>query len=393
VHIHEKHRQRLLRQGYTIVPGFLTPAELAAARDNMLRYFPTSQELSAAPQRYGAIFEDPDHLQVEFPFAGDALNDIATHPELIAFVERLLGTRDVLLSQSAIWAKYAGTAADFEQALHLDYQGNTLVVPRDDGAFRQVNMILYYTDVDETLGPTCVVSQEKTRDLPLWPTHRPRKSRGNATLYENERPVLAHAGDLLIFSMRTWHRASAMTASEGVRFSHHFVWRSGQYNFQGYHHWPQHGENEDLQRFIERATPRQREVLGFPPPGHEYWNDETLAAVRLRYPKMGVTAYANFGQRGWPGSGDSNGGSSLDTRPLPERTFAVRHSAAIDIRLHSSGKTYNVLQSADHAIKVDRATSIPAGPAVLEVVVDGRSHRRNVRVISQSTTTGWLAIE
>jgi len=183
VRISEKQQEQLLRHGYSIMPGFLTRDELAAAREGMLRYFPTPEELSATPQRYGAILEDPDHLQVEFPFAGDALNDVATHPELIAFVEHLLGTRDVLLSQSAIWAKYAGTAADFEQALHLDYQGNTLVVPRDDGAFRQVNMILYYTDVDETLGPTYVVSQEKTRDLPLWPTHRPRKSRGNSALY------------------------------------------------------------------------------------------------------------------------------------------------------------------------------------------------------------------
>jgi ectoine hydroxylase-related dioxygenase (phytanoyl-CoA dioxygenase family) len=291
VRINEKQQEQLLRHGYAVVPGFLTPDELAAARTGMLRHFPTSEELSATPQRYGAILEDPEHLQVEFPFADDALNDVATHPELIAFVERLLGTRDVLLSQSAIWAKYAQTGGDFEQALHLDYQGNTLVVPRDDGAFRQVNMILYHTDVDETLGPTYVVSQERTRDLPLWPTHRPRKSRGNASLYEHERPVFAHAGDLLIFSMRTWHRASAITATTGVRFSHHFVWRSGAYNFQGYHLWPRHGENEDLQRFVERATPRQREVLGFPPPGHEYWNEETLAAVRLRYPKMDTTPY------------------------------------------------------------------------------------------------------
>ena len=97
-----------------------------------------------------------------------------THPELIAFVERMLGTNDMLLSQAAIWAKYAGTG-DFDQGLHLDYQGNTLVVPRDDGEFRQINMILYYSDVSEELGPTYVVSQENTRELPLWPTHRPRR--------------------------------------------------------------------------------------------------------------------------------------------------------------------------------------------------------------------------
>jgi hypothetical protein len=68
------------------------------------------------PERYPHIFDDPEHQQVEFPFAGGdatrtapSLNDLATHPELIAFVERALGVPDVLLTQAAIWAKYAGT--------------------------------------------------------------------------------------------------------------------------------------------------------------------------------------------------------------------------------------------------------------------------------------------
>jgi ectoine hydroxylase-related dioxygenase (phytanoyl-CoA dioxygenase family) len=286
--ITDKHREHLLKHGYVIVPGFLSADELKRARDGMLQYFPTAEELAEKPQRYGSIYEDPEHLQIEFPFANDALNDIATHPDLIAFVEALLGTREVLLSQSAIWAKYAGTG-DFDQGLHLDYQGNTLVVPRDDGAFRQVNMILYYTDVPQDLGSTYVVSQEKTRDLPLWPTHRPRKK--NAALYDHERPVLAQAGDLLIFSMLTWHRASDITARLGVRFTHHFIWRSAQHAFQGFHQWSSQGENADLERFIERTTPRQREVLGFPTPEDSYWNEETLEAVRLRYPKMDLSPY------------------------------------------------------------------------------------------------------
>src|SRR5688500_11436064 len=200
----------------------------------MLRYFPTAEELAATPERYGFIHDDPEHLQVEFPFAGDALNDVSTHPEIVSFVERLLGTRDVLLSQAAVWAKYAGTG-DFEQGLHLDYQGNTLLVPRDDGAYRQVNMILYYTDVGEAAGPTYVVSQEHTRHLPLWPTHRTRKK--SPEVYRHERPVLAAAGTLLLFSMRTFHRASAATADDGVRLSHHLVYRAAQHPFNGYHQW------------------------------------------------------------------------------------------------------------------------------------------------------------
>ncbi len=285
----EKHWENLHKDGYTIVPNFLGAEELAAAKENFLQYFPSAEELRDKPQRFGSILEDPEHQQGEFPFAGDALNQISTHCEIIHLVERLLGTKEVLLSQAAIWAKYAGTG-DFEQGLHLDYQGNTLVVPRDDGAFRQVNMILYYTDVGEELGPTYVVSQEKTREIPLWPTHRPRKK--NAELYQHERPVLANAGDLLIFSMRTWHRASNITADFGARFSHHLVWRAAQYGFQGYHQWSRHGENTELERFIEKSNAGgQREVLGFPAVGHEYWNAETLAAVKLRYPKMDMKPY------------------------------------------------------------------------------------------------------
>ena len=158
------------------MPNFLSGAELSAAQENLRRYFPSYDELQLTPERFGFIHEDPEHLQVEFPFAGKPLNDVSTHPQIISFAERLLETKDILLSQAAIWAKYANTG-DFDQGLHLDYQGNTLVVPRDDGDYRQINMILYYSDVTNEMGPTQVVSQEYTRDLALWPTHRTRKKK------------------------------------------------------------------------------------------------------------------------------------------------------------------------------------------------------------------------
>jgi hypothetical protein len=76
------------------------------------------------------------------------------------------------------------------------------------------------------------------------------------------------------------------------------VYRAARHNFQGYHLWAQQGENPELAKFIQRATPRQREVLGFPKPDDPYWNDQTLAAVALRYPAMDMTPYrANFSQR------------------------------------------------------------------------------------------------
>src|SRR4051794_17109835 len=85
--------------GYVVIPKFLTPAELRKGRAGMARYFPSVTELEATPERYGFIYDDPENLQVEFPFADDNLNDIATHPVLIAFVQSILGTGDIRLSQ------------------------------------------------------------------------------------------------------------------------------------------------------------------------------------------------------------------------------------------------------------------------------------------------------
>lgn len=287
--IDQNHLDHLVDHGYAAIPDFLSREEVNAARSDMLRYFPSPQELAMTPHRYGSIFDDPEHLQVEFPFDADVINHNSVHPDIIDAVERLLGTREILLSQSAIWAKYAGTGS-FEQTLHLDYEGNTLVVPRDDGPYRQVNLILYYTDVDEELGPTYIVPQEHTRDAGLWPPFRPRKKW--PTLYRHERPILAKAGSLLMFSMRTFHRAGEITADAGARFTQHLVYRCALCPFNGYHQYSQFGEKPELKRFLERATPRQREMLGFPPPGHSYWTEETLAAVSERYPEMDMMPYA-----------------------------------------------------------------------------------------------------
>ncbi|MGB6091513.1 MAG: hypothetical protein WA721_03655 [Candidatus Binataceae bacterium] len=42
---------------------------------------------------------------------------------------------------------------------------------------------------------------------------------------------------------------------------------------------------------IVRMTPRERDLFGWPPPGSEYWNEQTLADVAARYPAMDMTPY------------------------------------------------------------------------------------------------------
>lgn len=288
MNVSAKHLTQLRDQGFTVVPNFLTAAELKAAQKAVASYFPSPEELSLKPLRYRALAESPDFQQIEFPYVDHTLNHMALHPRILDFVEKLLGTRDMMLSRSSLWAKYAGLG-EFDQPMHVDYEGNTLVVPRDDGDYRQVNIILYYSDVDSTLGPTHVVAQHHTRDDSLWPPFRPREE--YPEIYDLATPILAKAGSMLIFSMRAFHRGTAITADFGARFTQHLVYRSKNHLFQGYQHWPSFGEQAELQSFLERATLKQRQALGFPKPGDAYWNAVTIEGVQRRYPGMNMKPY------------------------------------------------------------------------------------------------------
>src|SRR6185295_135687 len=161
----------------------------------------------------------------------------------------------------------------------------TPVAPSLDPSMMDVPAILYYSDVTMDLGPTYVVSRQHTQDVPLFPGTRPRSAE-NAALYEHEKPVLAKAGSLLLYSMHTFHRGSRMTAACGHRFTHHLGFHNGACRWQGTYSFHFHAEAPQYARLIERSTPQQRWALGFPPPGHVYWDEQSLKLVALRYPKI-----------------------------------------------------------------------------------------------------------
>jgi hypothetical protein len=43
--------------------------------------------------------------------------------------------------------------------------------------------------------------------------------------------------------------------------------------------------------FVDRATPRQLELVGFPPRGHRYWTSRTWSDVCQRYPTADLSAF------------------------------------------------------------------------------------------------------
>jgi ectoine hydroxylase-related dioxygenase (phytanoyl-CoA dioxygenase family) len=282
------------QHGYVIIKEFLDPDELKAAHENLFQYLPTWQEYSERAPLFRNLHGSssrsaPGWIRYEFPYAGEALNQVALHPFLVGFVERLVGHGNLLASHGAIVGKYSGRA-DYDQELHEDYTNNTLAFPSSGTKMIDVPMIVYYTDVTEELGPTYIVSREHTHNLS--PTGRRFYTREDyPELYEHEKPATLPAGSVLIYSMRAVHRGSAMRAREGARLSQFVAFHTAGYPWLGSHSFQGLGDLPEMHHLVTHASPRQRQLLGFPSPGDPYWTNETLAGVAARYPDMDMIPY------------------------------------------------------------------------------------------------------
>jgi hypothetical protein len=57
------------------------------------------------------------------------------------------------------------------------------------------------------------------------------------------------------------------------------------------HGWANESYEPAWYAFVERASVRQLLLFGFPPPGHAFWTDETLAGMAVRYPKLDLSPW------------------------------------------------------------------------------------------------------
>ena len=55
--------------------------------------------------------------------------------------------------------------------------------------------------------------------------------------------------------------------------------------------WPNQALGAAWVEMMERATPAERCLFGFPAPGDPYWNVQTVTDVGSRYPQMDMAPY------------------------------------------------------------------------------------------------------
>lgn len=275
--------------GFVLLPGYIPEDVLALAVAELPRVFPTADEFHQEPT-------SAKHLQYRsefggikvFPYPSVELSLLAVHPLLTFLAEAILGTQDIRIYASELWAKYTG-AAEFDQEFHRDYLNHTPLVPSDNPAYGQLEMFVYLCDVPEDLGPPHFVSKTLTADLPPLPHGYKREARPD--LYVHEVSGAGPAGTVAVYSVDTFHRGTELRAAYGARYTLMSNFRPGPNEWMTRHGWGDRSFEEAWTPFAERASVRQLRLFGFPLPGDPFWTDQTLCDMAVRYPKMDLSPW------------------------------------------------------------------------------------------------------
>jgi len=255
-------------------PDRHTPAGKETAR--LRRGYPEMPE-------HGPAFRPEQHRWGrEFPFWGSgALNRLTVHPAIVDFMERALQTPDIRVYQTGLAAKYTGDA-DYEQPMHTDR--NHSFLPASEGPpWWHVESFLYLSDIDDTSAPTHLVSRSDSVGRSTNSIYMPDQ---DPELYASERGATGVRGSLIAYRNDVFHRGVDITKPGGSRFLFNVSYKVAGLDWIGFHAPQSNSTHPGWVQFVEGSTPRELELFGFPPPGHEVWTTALIDATALRYPKL-----------------------------------------------------------------------------------------------------------
>ena len=256
---------------------------------------------------------------LEFPCIYDSINQVTLSENIIKCAEQLLN-EEVRLLQSDAWSKYGGNKTDDsknnrDQRIHVDYPNNTLVHPSDWYTPDAVAMIVYFDNYEEIGGGTAVVPRDSKNDenynwpiinnpgvagLP-WENDKdsiekilekdyPDVYNFRKELYKKEKVVHYKPGTILFYRHDIWHRGTPVNLGQ-VRRVINLAYRRESCDWLTTWNpgWARNMYDKTfyLEKLITKSSVKQRNILGFPKPGHKYWNKNTLNAVDKRYKPLG----------------------------------------------------------------------------------------------------------
>ncbi len=281
----DKNLAEIWDQGFTVVEGFLDRDTLKAAQEALWEVYPRPEDYFADPGKHPDLARSQFAGLRLFPYAQGALNRMPVYPDLVDAAERFLQSEDIEIYKVELWAKYAG-AINYDQFHHRDYGNHTLVVPRADRVHTQMTTFVLLSDVTELDGPTKLVPLPLTKDIPLS-----KRDLKMGEMFECEVAATAPAGSLMIYKTDVFHRGSDFRAPGRSRFAMLIDFQQRGWRWNGKMSWPDRAGQRTMGDALAHMTPRQRDLFGWPPPGSEYWNEQTLRDVAARYPNIDMTPY------------------------------------------------------------------------------------------------------
>ena len=295
--------QQWRSEGGVLIESFFTPDEVAAVVADFAQVFPTPTQVSdtgvgnSGPAK--ARFNKAQFSNfAAIPFdASPALNLIGLHPALIALAQDALGTPELHLYQCQAWAKFTGLA-NYEQPFHCDFANHTLTVPSTEDALNSITIICYFSDVTEAHGPMHYVKRSASAAIAGPEASFAAQGSGDDSAHQKLQQALANveessaapAGSIFPYGIDVYHRGTNMTAPSGHRYAVMACFKAAANSSVGYHAWPFH-HLQPWHRIFAHASPQQLACLGVHPPGHEFWNQTTLARAQARYPDWDLTPY------------------------------------------------------------------------------------------------------
>jgi Phytanoyl-CoA dioxygenase (PhyH) len=306
----EEEVKRWQTDGWVLLDALIPTEEIDAANEDLKKVFPTNDEYQSDPEGVterwkgrpaqakedfvwpdeGPGFRPEQHFWSQtFPFPGEgSLNRICVHPSVVDFAERALGDPDIRLYQIHASAKYSGLT-NYEQPMHTD-QNHSWLPAIGRAPWWNLEGFLYMTDVTESANPTRMVSVRHTQNTsPKYPVLMPDRA---PDVYEAEQAAVGVRGSYLAYRSDVFHRGAAFAESGTSRTVLALAFKLAAQEWIGYDEAQSRSNSPEWTRFVEKSTPRELELFGFPPPGHEIWDEDLLRRTRSRYPKLDLTPWS-----------------------------------------------------------------------------------------------------
>lgn len=241
--------EKLVRDGFALLPGVLQPVEIEALRAAIDRVF--------ANEKYRESYNvEGDFIALRLFETAPIFVDMLTREPIISLAKHILGPDCHLMAQNAL-RNAPGQSID---SFHVD---DTLIFPVPDGMERhdpRLCLPVFYFNLSFALTDIPAVEYGPTQYIPGSQYSGRYPNDPYQPDFEGREPIsiFCKAGDAYLFNGQGWHRGAPNTSDRtrylfGMTFSKRFVAQ----RFFPYvtYQLPPH--------VLERADERCRRVLGF----------------------------------------------------------------------------------------------------------------------------------